>query len=382
MDCVERQTAEAANYLRKNKALREALGIGAETVLEPHPLGAGEHNLNFWFEVEGQKFVLRFNVLPQPFHDNQVRYEFAALRALEPSGRTPRALYVDDDAGAPENGALVISFCEGSELDFDHLREGDLERVARCIADIHAVPIDGAGAGKSVGTDGFTGGFAGGNAGTNGFADASSFASAHTPAGRCPLFAPADPLRTLFDECIQRFELYRASAFEDARVTRWVERFFAAAAPALDTDCDARDRTHIVNTEPLASHFLLADDGRTSFVDWERPIIGEVAQDVAYFTAPTTSFWDSEFLFPRDAADAFVERYWCAVDGRFPRGSFDARLRAWRMATALRSVTWCCKALTQYGHGSTSHQTEKTARKLPVYLSDEFMDMLAKECFE
>lgn len=438
--------AVATEYVRGNPALLSALGIEEPAEVELHPLGMGEHNLNYWFcdpaESAGadredwpetdptgdfsgsfadssasafsttRRFVLRINVATQPFHRNQVRYEYDALRALEQSGRAPKSLYLDDSAHAPGKGALVIGFCEGRELDFDYLRPGDLSCAAQLMADVHSVPVDDA----------------------------------------CSLFRPRNPLRTLFDECVERYRTYRTSAFEDARITAWVERFLAAAEPLAQEVPPKDDCSHIVNTETLPSHFLIPEssaadmaavevrvekgakgvlrcDNPGSFIDWERPIVGEVAQDVAYFTSPTTTFWDSEFLFPASEVESFVESYWCAVDGRFDRGAFDKRFRAWRMMTALRSATWCCRALITYGgkegvasrscdgsgiaegdvvgsagvrdvvscgRGSTgavslglssrnprvaSHTTSKTAAKLPIYLSDEFMELVYRECF-
>lgn len=394
-EAAQAETArqQAAAYLQGNAELRAALGAAADARLEPHYLGAGEHNCNFWFRepASGRRFVLRVNVASQPFHDDQVAYEHAALACLAPSGCAPEAVYLDNSPDALGKGVLVISFCEGDELDFDRLRPGDLQCAAQLMANIHAVPVG----------DG------------------------------CPVHRPHDPLRELFGECLQRFKVYRASAFEDARITKWAERFIAAAERVLDTPCCEADRCHIVNTETLPSHFLIpaqaaaeaaaaARESGTAgsgafcrapgfFVDWERPIVGEVAQDVAYFVSPTTTFWDSDFLFPASDVEGFVEDYWRAVGGRFPRGSFDARFRAYRVMTALRSVTWCCKALITYGRGAgegsngapaggasmtgtatgaaagtageTGHTTQKTAEKLPVYLSDNFMEMLAAECF-
>ena len=301
----------------------------------------GEHNLNYRFETpDGRKFVLRVNVAAQPFHDNQVAYEFAALRALEPSGCTPLPVYLDHSPNAPGKGAIVEGFCEGSELDFDNLRPGDLDTAIQAMADVHAVAVE----------------------------------------NDCPLHRPEDPLRELFEECLGRFDIYRKSTFEDARITKWVERFIARAERALGSAQPAQDRNHIVNTETLPSHFLI-DGNKAWFIDWERPIIGEVAQDVAYFTSPTTTFWDSSFLFPRDQVENVVEEYWHAVGGRFERGNFDERFRAFRMMTALRSATWCCRALVTYSQDRT-HKTDRTIEKLPIYLSDEFMDLIARECFE
>ena len=375
---------QAAAYLQGNAELRAAVGACAGDVLEPQRLGEGEHNLNYRFRVPSTDatYVLRVNVAAQPFHDNQIAYEFAALQALAPSGCTPAPVFLDDTPAALGKGVLVEEFLPGAELDFDNLQPGQVESAVRLMADVHAVPV----------------------------------------APDCPLHRPADPLSELFAECVERFRLYRASAFEDARITRWGERFIEAAENGLrsSTPPSAEDRAHIVNTEPLPSHFLLphqqsqqnadrlapssrgslgrgADDAsspldvvgekgpsvsRGAFIDWERAIVGEAAQDVAYFTAPTTTFWDSEYLMTRDAAAEAVEQYWRAVDGRFARGSFDERYRLYRMMTALRSVTWCCRALITYGAGSAAHQTSKAAAKLPVYLSDDFMDLVARECFE
>lgn len=345
----------AARYLAENSELRQALGISSNAQLVPEYLGEGEHNRNFWFTdpSNGTRFVLRINVEPQPFHDDQVAYEFAALKLLEPCGRTPKPLYLDNSPEAPGKGALVESFCAGRQLNFDSLQPHDIQCAVKLMADIHAVPLD-----------------------------ETSGAS---------LFRPADPLRGLFDECVRRFKRYRASSCEDVRLTRWTELFLEKAQRALEAPCQPSECQHIVNTETLAAHFLLPEnlqvtsmgpiDNPGYFIDWERPIIGEVAQDVAYFVAPTTTFWDSGFFFTVDQTVEVVERYWQAVDGRFSRGGFDARYRAFLMMTILRSTTWLCKALPIYLGKAPGHMTERTRKKFPQYLADDFMEMLAKDYF-
>ena len=351
----------ALDYLRMNGELREALGIEDGAELSLKPLGAGEHNNNYVFEnpSTGSKYVLRVNVLPQPFHENQVRYEFDALRALEQSGRVPRAFYVDDSATKLGYGVLVIGFCEGEMLDFDALRPGDLYCAAQLMADIHAAPVP----------------------------------------DDCPVHKPHDPLRELFDECVGRFEYYLHSGFEQLRITRWMQRYLAASKSALEVACHKADVSHIINTETLASHFLIPKasaeaaargaergvgrycDEPGTFVDWERPIVGEVAQDLAFFLAPSTTYWDSEFMFPRKNIEAFLEDYWRAVDGRFEMGAFEERFWAYLKVSVLRSATWCCKALARYGKGGSGPTTEKTKMKLPIYLSEEFNERLFEECF-
>jgi len=357
MSTTNLTTDDVRRYVQSNDALKLAVGMRDDADTSLMPLGMGEHNLNYRLDVRGRSFVLRINVAKQPFHDDQISYEFSALETLAPCGCVPSPVYLDSSSNALGEGVLVESFCEGDMLDFDHLRPGDLRCAAQVMADVHAVSV---------------------------------------PHG-CMLHKPSDPLRGLMEECVGRFEVYRRSAFEDARITGWARRFFEASQRALETSPPPRNCEHIVNTETLPSHFLIpatsasqaaANDVSSGvfcanpgyFVDWERPIVGEVAQDVAYFVSPTTTFWDSEFLFPASGIDSFVEDYWRAVDGRFERDGFDERFEPWLMMTALRSTTWCCRALVTYNDPSV-HKTEKTARKLPVYLSNDFMEMLADEVF-
>lgn len=55
----------------------------------------------------------------------------------------------------------------------------------------------------------------------------------------------------------------------------------------------------MLNTEAVSDHFLIPEDAPDDghMVDWEKPVVGEVAQDVAYFLAPTTTIWSTDFVF-------------------------------------------------------------------------------------
>ena len=345
---------QARRYLAENTRLRSELGVAAGEELACEPLGAGEHNDNYVFCVPGaaSRCVLRVCAAPQPFHADQVAYEEAALRALAPSGRTPRVLYRDSSPSAPGFGVLVISFCAGQMLDFDALRPGDLRCAAKILADVHAVRVE----------------------------------------GDCPLHRPADPLRELFGECMKRYEAYLRSGFADARISSRAERLVERARALADAAPAPAAPARIVNTEPLASHFLIPRESAAaaaaagpsspfrgdpgSFIDWERPVLGEPAQDLAYFTALTTTFWDSSRLFSaREEAD-FIEAYWREADGRVERDGFDERYPAWRALTLLRSTTWCCRAWGQCGGEPARHPSEKAREKLSAYLSDAFFERI------
>ncbi len=349
---------DAARYLEGNDRLREALSIPRDADLAPTPLGMGEHNLNFRFDSpDGRAFVLRINVTKQPFHENQVRYEYDALRLLKPSGCTPLPLFLDDAPDAPGEGALVISFCEGTELDFDDLRPGDVACAAQMMADVHGLPVS----------------------------------------DDVPLIRPKDPLNALFQECLGRYRLYLASPVREERVVRFVDAFAASCQEAIDGYSFDGEDARIVNTETLPSHFLIpAGSAKAaaawtgtgpaaappgSFVDWERPILGDVAEDLAFFVAPTTTFWDSDMLFPAKEIDAFLELYWRAADGRVPTKGFEGRFSAFFRVATFRAIAWCLRAQALYAKDEALHRTSKAMAKVPIYLSDGFLGFLAKECF-
>ena len=162
-----------------------------------------------------------------------------------------------------------------------------------------------------------------------------------------------------------------------------VDELLALAQRAVDAALAAStaERSHVLNTEAVPSHFLIDAAGRASIVDWEKPVLGEVAQDVAYFLSPTTTIWDSDVVYDAEGRTQFLDAYWEAVGGRFLRGSFDARFPAYRMVNALVGITWSCNAWVEYRDPARPLRKEKTLRLLPTYLSEEFLDLVRRDCF-
>lgn len=83
---------ELERYLEESN-LKQALNIPAHETVELSLLGQGEYNLNYTFRhpVTGQKLVLRVNTGSQMHLQDQIGYEYGALKLLEPCGRTPKA---------------------------------------------------------------------------------------------------------------------------------------------------------------------------------------------------------------------------------------------------------------------------------------------------
>ena len=343
-DPISQHGADAASvqaYLDRNQALREALGIAHRVEASIRPLASGEHNMNYVLDLsDGRRFVIRVNLASQLGLNDQVAYEHRALTVLTNSGRTPRPHFLDDSPEAPGNGVLVIDFLPGVQLDYenpDHMRE-----AAAVLADIHSVTVP-------------------------------------PDAG---LFAPPDPLQDQFGECRRMFAAYRGSAFEEPAVTRYVERFFQRAEEALCSACLPEDCTHIQNTEATSDQFLMNEPGQQGYmVDWEKPIVGEVAQDVAYFLAPTSTIWQNGPILDDEQRARFVSDYWNAVAGRFPQGNFEERFAAFSMMNNLRGVTWSCQAMVEYHDPTRPLKRDRTFKLLSRYLGEEFLTYLDKHVF-
>lgn len=320
---------ELQEYVDGCAELRAAVGAAPGERLALRPFASGEYNANYAFEAAGEPLLLRVNLGSQMHLEDQIGYEAAALRLLEPSGRTPRVHFVD-----PARGCLVEERLPGRSLDYTR----DLPEAACILADIHALPEPAA----------------------------------------SELLAPADPLGAILEECAQMFGVYRAwSRADPASVVR-VERLAARVERAVATSRGAHaGRRHIVNTELNSGNFLINDGAPSYLVDWEKPVLGEVAQDLGHLLAPTTTFWKTSVVLDRDRVAEVLACYEEAVAGRFEVGALARRVDTYLAATCLRGVTWCAMAYSQYVDDGRAAACPAVFGKIASYLEPAFIEGIA-----
>lgn len=329
---------EVEAYLAQNAAARSALGLPEGVPVAVRPLARGEYNANFTFvhPVTGAKLLFRVNLGSQMHLDDQIGYEARALALLEPSGRTPRVLFVDSSKEHFGKGVLVEEWLDGRPLSYDT----DLGVAAEILADVHAVAL---------------------------------------PDGR-GLVAPDDPLGAVIDECEEMFRVYRRWAGADRATVERIDRLFARARQAACEPCAPVCR-HIVSTELNSRNFLINERGTSYLVDWEKPVAGEVEQDLAHFLAPTTTFWKTETLLDARDVDRFIEAYERAVAGRFPLAAVRERTAAYLTVTCLRGLTWCAMAYAQHRSGVRPVADAYTLGKVESYLGDGFLSLIEREYY-
>ena len=299
--------------------------LGLKAVPDFVPLGQGEYNVNYSFDhPSGKKLVLRINRGSQMHLSDQIGYEFSALKALEKSGRTPRALFCDSG-----HHCLVMEHLPGRPLRY----ETDLEIAAEIFADIHALP-------------------AGGN-----------------------LMEPENPLEAILDECRQMVSHYYEWDKADPEVVRLLQTLEKEIS-ARDLTAPAGIRKCMVNTEVNSGNFLINPGAQSYLIDWEKPLISEPAQDLGHFLVPTTTFWKTDVILKPEDIRHFVRCYERAVAGRFETASLAERLPLYFTVTCLRGVTWCAMAYREYCQPDRAISNPDTFEKLKAYLDPAFLGNL------
>lgn len=386
-------TARLQAYVDGNAALHDALGVPRETALPLIPYAQGEYNINYLIALSpsaqaavgagggpvgagrgsagaggagggsdgedpaghgdvssvftADDVILRVNMGSQMHLDQQIDYEARALRLLESSGRVPRVLYVDGSRSVLPQGVLVEQFLPGRSLDYSQ----DMAEATRILADIHATPV---------------------------------------PEG-ADLVCPADPLGSVVDECADMFAVYLAWSGAQDLVKEQVGRYLDRARRIAADEHRHRPlqghtgqaRRHIINTELNSSNFRIGAPGARSYlIDWEKPVLGEPAQDLGHFLVPTTTFWKTDTILNRTQMEQFLDCYEQAVAGRFDTTDIRARFDRYLKVNSVRGLTWCAMALTQYlGDSGRALSNADTLEKIQAYLSPDFLDFIGAELF-
>ena len=319
-------TKQFQEYLLSDDFL-SPLGFPTGTPLHFSPLGQGEYNTNYTFaHPTGQKLVLRINTGSQMHLDDQIGYEFSALKNLEPSNRTPKPLFFNSSMNC-----LVMEHLPGRPLQY----ETDLPVAAEIFADIHALPIP----------------------------------------RDCRLLEPKNPLKAIVEECRQMVSHYYSWDQADPTVVRLLETLEQEIS-SKNLSAPAGIRKCIVNTEVNSGNFLINPQGRSYLIDWEKPLISEPAQDLGHFLVPTTTFWKTDVILTPEEIQHFVSCYRQAVAGRFETESLMERLPLYFTVTCLRGVTWCAMAYREYSQPGRAISNADSYRKLQAYLRPDFLENL------
>lgn len=278
-------------------------------------LGKGEYNSNYLIDDD---YLIRIARGSQMHLDNQIEYEYNALKFLEKSNVTAKVYDLKKDKLSGIS-YLTEEYLIGRDLDY----HTDLKIAAYLLSQIHSLDVTG-----------------------QDFIKAGS------------------PFNMMFDEFTQMFSHYQkwdkknnATEEKISNMLKYIKNL--GLDSTLENPC-------LINTELNNKNFIIGD--KSYVIDWEKPIIGESEQDLAHFLAPTTTFWKTDVIFDMDTMYDFLDEYDKVAKVKVDRKKFVKYL----LFTCLRGITWCSMAYTQYV--DENRDNGFTFEKIKAYLSDEFLD--------
>ena len=284
-------------------------------------LAAGEYNENHLVVSAREKYLFRINHGSQINQTDQIRYEYNVLKAVEPSGVTPRPFFVASDS--PLGGVMLMEFIPGRPFDFSR----DLDHVPRIFAAIHGLPV--------------------------------------SPA----LVIQSTPIQDIADESLQLIERFPNHPMADQK-----QRLLAYHEQILQLNHEyatlfANELPCMVNTEVNSGNFIVQAN-RGFLVDWEKAVVSYRYQDLAHFLIPTTTLWKSDFRFTPEQRTNFLKAYYRLVSPDFSFDELMFKTAILERTILLRALSWCFMAFVEYTDPRRVLKDRITFNKIKTYLGD------------
>lgn len=319
-------------YIRDRDFMSKT-GISRRAELEF--LAQGEYNINYLIEDEEEKYVLRVNLDSQMNLNDQIAYEFSALKNLAPSGVTPRPFYLDDSKSKIDYGLLMMEYIPGRHLNY----QKDLKAAAKVFAKIHKLDTSGADR----------------------------------------LIKEKKPLTAIWNECSSLLDKYFHSDLADPNIKDFLLRMKSDLAEKKEQEVELMNLfpNSIVNTEVNSNNFLINDQFNLAYlVDWEKPIVTTPLQDLSHFMVPTTTLWKSNFIFNQGEEEEFLHHYLKEMGRDSDYHQVKSALKLFNQFSAMRGISWSAMAWVEYQTTDREIKNKDTFETMDSYLRLDFLEML------
>jgi predicted Ser/Thr protein kinase len=286
-------------------------------------LAAGEYNENYLIQSRSGQYVFRINHGSQLGLEDQIEYEFRVLRAVEPSGVTPKVFFVDVNADGFDKGVLLMEYLPGRALEYPT----DMQAAAEVFARIHGLPA----------ADG--------------------------------LIVQSNPVEAIAEESyglINRFSDHPLIS-EKVRLLRYHEKILALSDNTRDYFTN--EELCIVNTEVNSRNFIVQPQ-KTYLVDWEKAVLSYRYQDLGHFLVPTTTLWKSNYVYSEEEKLLFIQYYIQKLDLDLDVKELFEKTKILERTILLRAISWCFMAYYEYTRQERILRNEETFAKIRDYLND------------
>jgi len=334
MDLMTDMLPRVTEYLAENDWNDVAVMQGCKFSVTP--LAQGEYNLNYLIVSDLARLVFRLNIGTQIDRDDQIVYEFRALKLLKESGVTPGPHFVDDTRQVFERGILIMDYLPGEALDYDR----DLAQAARLFATIHQVKV---------------------------------------AEGKNHLIREDSPLSLIYEECAGLLRQYFSSDLADPDIKDYLEELldWADAARTAENYYQQDPWPCIVNTEVNSGNFIVnREQGTIHLVDWEMPRWGDPSQDLSHFCSPLTTLWKTTWRMSPVQKRDFLQTYSRHIQDHHLRDTLTERVRLRDPFVYLRGISWSAMGWVAYQTEFSGMKNPDTWAKLQQYMNLKFIRSL------
>ncbi|RKD29023.1 phosphotransferase [Thermohalobacter berrensis] len=324
-----------ADYLKQDK-VNSILKLGNN--FNVSFLAQGEYNINFTVDNGNKKYVFRVNTGSQLELQNQIRYEYEALKRLKVSGVTPDVYFVDDTKDYFDYGILVMEFLEGRPLEYSK----DLKKAAKIFANIHSINLEKI--------------------------DISNFIVEEN----------------IFTDRINEGKRLLTNYLESPKVDKELKKFFIKFLKWAEDNRHKEkyfkeNKWHVINNTEVNSHNFIIGKDKSYLIDWEKPVISDPCQDLTQFLAKTTTLWKRNYVLSEEEKEDFYKEYEKELKGEHK--DIRERVHLYMPYLLLRALSWCAYAWLEYQRPDKEIKNMDTFRKIEEYLDLDFMNELLKEYF-
>jgi len=288
-------------------------------------LAAGEYNENYLVEAGGRRYVFRVNHGSQLGLANQIEYEYRVLKAVAPSGVTPKPHFVDPDPAGLPGGVLLMDFLPGRALDYGR----DLDKAARVLARVHALPAAQG------------------------------------------LVVQAEPVADLAAESLGLIHRFPGHPLTEIRARLLDYHARVTDLHQATRELFLEEPLTMVNTEVNSGNFLISGE-RAFLVDWEKAVLSSRYQDLGHFLVATTTLWKTTTVLDRDQKRGFLDDYrreLAALGRTAPSlGELEQKTGILERTILLRALAWCFMAWFEYTQTERALQNRATLAKIESYL--------------
>lgn len=301
-------------YLKKNGWIKKPEKIQF--------LAQGEYNENYLVtEEDGTKHVFRINHGSQLGMDDQIGYEFKVLKAIEPSGVTPRPEYYDSTPADFNGGVLLMEFLPGVHLNY----KKDLKIAAEIFSKIHDL---------SPSWD---------------------------------LITQLNPILDIGNESKALIERFPDHPLKKERDQLLSYHNQILQLGKQHDDLFKNRPLNMVNTEVNSSNFLIQDQ-KGYLVDWEKAVVSSRYQDLGHFLVPTTTLWKTDTIYTEEEKLTFLRHYQQGLSTKIPMEELQQGSRLLEKTILLRGLSWCFMAYYEYTSIDRALKNMDTFQKIKDYL--------------